>query len=198
MTFLTLAEINMLEAEGQLRKGNVAAAATLINKTRATCGFGGVPAGCATRAAGNGDNATGYTAPIGGGLPAIPTSIAFGGVNANGSTTRVAGDDVPGGAAACVPKQPVGAIITGGGTIRCGNIWEAMKWEKRIEELYAGFSGWYFDSRGWGDLPLATPVQWSPPWEELTTRFWTTPDIAAYGQGGPFPTGGSAQSNYGW
>jgi hypothetical protein len=195
--FFTLAELNMLEAEGHLRKGNVSAAAALINRTRSTCGFGGVPAGCTPRAVGNGDNATGYTAPIGGGLPAIPSNIAFGGINADGSTTRVAGDDVPGDPA-CVPRVPVGASISGGGTTRCGNIWEAMKYEKRIETLYAGFANWYFDGRGWGSLPLATPLSWSPPWEELTTRFWTAPQIAAYGQGGPFPMGGAALSTYGW
>ena len=34
LVFMTLAEINLLEAEGQIRKGNFAAAAVLINKTR--------------------------------------------------------------------------------------------------------------------------------------------------------------------
>jgi hypothetical protein len=195
--FFTLAELNMLQAEGLLRKGNVSAAVALINQTRASCGFGGVPAGCTPRPTGNGDVATGYTAPIGGGLPAIPTSIVFGGIGTNGVTTRVAGDDVPGGSV-CVPRIPVGASISGGGTTRCGNVWEAMKYEKRIETIYAGFANWYFDERGWGDLPLATPLSWSPPWEELTTRFWTGPQIAAYGQGGPFPSGGAALSTYGW
>ena len=73
-----------------------------------------------------------------------------------------------------------------------------MKYEKRIETQFAGFANWYFDERGWGDLPLATPLSWSPPWQELTTRFWTAPQIAAYGQGGPFPMGGAALSVYGW
>ena len=185
--FFTVAELNLLEAEGHLRKGNVAPAVALINRTRAACGPAGAGApGCTARPAGNGDPATG------GGLPAIPAGIPFGGVN-----TRIAGDDVPGGAS-CVPRVPVNASLLGGGTTQCGNAWEAMKWEKRVETAYTGFSQWYFDSRGWGDLIQGTPYHWSPPWEELVTRLWKATDIGPYSQGGPFPTGGAGPSTYGW
>ena len=53
---------------------------------------------------------------------------------------------VPGGAS-CVPQVP-----TGTGTVACGNILEAMKYEKRIENTYAGFGRFWIDGRGWGDL----------------------------------------------
>jgi hypothetical protein len=177
--FFTVAELNMLEAEGQIRKGNFAAAATLIDKTRAACGPAGAGApGCTARPAGNGDPNTG------GGLPKLA------GVVLDGTTA------VPGGAA-CVPRVPAGAVSAGGGTVSCGNLFEAMKWEKRIEALYTHFAGWFLDSRGWGDLPVNTPFHWAPPHEELTTRFRIGLQIYSVG-GGTNPTGNSAVSGYGW
>src|SRR5262249_6151880 len=155
----TVAELNMLEAEGQIRLGNFAAAATLIDKTRSTCGYGSVPAGCTLRAAGDGASLT--LAPVGGGSN-VTASVCGGlpklsGVVLNNSTP------VPGGAA-CVPNVPVNASEVGGGTTTCGNLFEAMKWEKRVEEAYSAFATWYFDSRRWGDLPINTPVHWAPPY----------------------------------
>lgn len=71
---------------------------------------------------------------------------------------------VPGGAA-CVPRVPVPT----GGT-RCGDIREALKWEKRLETAFTGFAQWYFDSRGWGDLVEGTAWEMPVPFEELATR----------------------------
>jgi hypothetical protein len=51
----------------------------------------------------------------------------------------------------CVPQNPDGS---------CGDLWEALKYEKRIEVFMAGMAGEYMDDRGWGDL-----VQWT--WEQL-------------------------------
>ena len=83
----------------------------------------------------------------------------------------------------------------GGGTTTCGNLFEAMKWEKRIEAAFTHFAGWFFDSRGWGDLPVNTPLHWAPPNEELHPFPDRGPDYSA---GGPNPTGGAATSGYGW
>ncbi|HTL04656.1 MAG TPA: hypothetical protein VL241_02850 [Gemmatimonadales bacterium] len=190
--FFTVAELNMLEAEGQIRTGNFAAAAALIDKTRSTCGYGSVPAGCTVRSTGNGPSITwapvgggsNVTAPIGGGLPKLA------GVIADNSTP------VPGGSA-CVPRIPVGASETGGGTTTCGNLFEAMKWEKRIEEAYTAFSSWYFDGRRWGDLPILTPVHWAVPYADLQVRLRTAPQVYSTG-GGTNPTGNAARSGYGW
>jgi hypothetical protein len=52
----------------------------------------------------------------------------------------------------------------------CGNILEAMKWEKRLESAYTTYGAWYFDSRGWGDLPEGTPLHWPVPVQELDAR----------------------------
>jgi hypothetical protein len=75
-------------------------------------------------------------------------------------------DPVPGGGA-CVPRVPQPPNFT---STACGNIWEAMKWEKRMETAYTKHGAWFFDSRGWGDLPEGTPLQWPVPWQEMDTR----------------------------
>ncbi|MES2176701.1 MAG: Ig-like domain-containing protein [Gemmatimonadota bacterium] len=74
---------------------------------------------------------------------------------------------VPGGNA-CVPKIPLPPSYN---TAGCGNMFEALKWEKRMETLYScSFMCWFTDSRGWGDLPEGTPVHWPVPYQELDAR----------------------------
>ena len=75
-------------------------------------------------------------------------------------------DPVPGGNA-CVPRVPVGPNFT---STVCGNLWEAMKWEKRMETAFTGYGQWYIDSRGWGDLVIGTPLEWPVPYQELFAR----------------------------
>ncbi len=76
-------------------------------------------------------------------------------------------DSVPGGNG-CVPRVPQPPNFT---STACGNIWEAMKWEKRMETAYTGYGNWFFDSRGWGDLPEGTALHWPVPNTEMDTRF---------------------------
>ncbi len=137
IVFFRKAELNMLEAEGHLRKAtpDYTAAAALINISRTAGMVGGVATG--------------------GGLPAIVTFNATA--------------PVPGGAA-CVPKVPVNATVAGGGTVTCGTMLEAMKYEKRIETAYTHFAAWFFEMRGWGDLAEGTPLHWAPPYQELQAR----------------------------
>ncbi|NLG63279.1 MAG: hypothetical protein GX539_13655 [Candidatus Cloacimonetes bacterium] len=111
------------------------------------------------------------------GLPALSGAVA----NAT--------DPVPGGNA-CVPRVPVGPNFT---TTACGNIMEAMKWEKRMETAYTTYGGWFFDGRGWGDLPIGTPVQWPVPVDELDARI-----IPPYNMGGVGLPGGAGSSTYGY
>jgi hypothetical protein len=169
--FFTKAELDLLQAEGQYRKGNYGAAAALVNVTRTACGFGGLPAGCTTRPAGNG------TSNTGGGLPAAP-----------GDATSL----VPGGAN-CVPQVPQPPNFT---TTACGTLWEALKWEKRIETAYTHPMAWYFDSRGWGDLPQGTGYQWPVPYQDLLARGRTGAGI--YSTGGPTGYSVAARGTYGW
>jgi hypothetical protein len=72
---------------------------------------------------------------------------------------------VPGGNA-CVPQVPARDGIT----TSCGTIFEAMKWEKRLETAFTGWNSWYFDSRGWGDLPEGTALEYPVPFQELDAR----------------------------
>ena len=102
---------------------------------------------------------------------------------------------VPGGAD-CMPKRPSNASNAGGGTVACGNLFEALKYEKRVETAFTHFGGWYLDSRGWGDLAETVPVHWAPPFQDLQARFRIGPQI--YSVGGSNPTGGAGPSTYGW
>jgi hypothetical protein len=60
----------------------------------------------------------------------------------------------------CVPKLPNGS---------CGNLWEMLKWEKRMETAFTGLSiaPWYYDGRGWGDLYKGTFLMLGTPCQEL-------------------------------
>jgi hypothetical protein len=60
----------------------------------------------------------------------------------------------------CVPKLPNG---------ECGDLWEMLKWEKRMETVFTGIATaeWFFDGRGWGDLWKDTPLQLPVPCTEL-------------------------------
>ena len=165
LPFFTLSENRLLQAEGEYRLGNYAAAAALIDFSR-TAGMAGTPA-----------------VATGGGLP---------GLVANGVTNATA--TVPGGAA-CVPKVPVAPFTS----VACGNLWEALKYEKRIETAYTHFAAWYLDNRGWGDLALDVPLFWAVPYQDLLVRGYAL--SAIYGAGaGPGNAAGSAAalSNYGW
>jgi hypothetical protein len=55
-------------------------------------------------------------------------------------------------------------------TTACGNIFEAMKYEKRLESAFTGYAQWFIDSRGWGDLTEGTVLEWPVPWQELYSR----------------------------
>jgi hypothetical protein len=71
------------------------------------------------------------------------------------------------GEANCVPRVPAPPAFT---TTVCGNIWEAMKWEKRMETAIINYAGWYIDSRGWGDLVEGTALEFPVPYQELSAR----------------------------
>jgi len=97
---------------------------------------------------------------------------------------------VPGGNA-CVPRVPV---FSGGTfTTRCGNILEALKWEKRMEMAYISYGAWYFDMRGWGDLPEGTPIHFPVPWQERDVRVQKSTNMGGVGQ-----PGGALRGTYGF
>jgi hypothetical protein len=98
---------------------------------------------------------------------------------------------VPGGAA-CVPRVPNATAVPAFTRTKCGNIWDALKWEYRLETMYTGYGMWYFAERGWGDLPEGTAINWPVPYQEMDAR-----QRPFYGLGGVGQVGGSGRGNYG-
>lgn len=91
------------------------------------------------------------------------TRVANGGLPALSGVITSATQQVPGGAS-CVPQVPIG------GSVSCGTILEAMKYEKRIETAYSSFGRWWIDSRGWGDLIEGTAYEYPVPYQEMQSR----------------------------
>ena len=84
---------------------------------------------------------------------------------------------------ACVPKLPNGT---------CGDLLETLKWEKRRALFMTVFGGWYFDSRGWGDLSEGTYLHYPVPARELEVRQLP---LYTFGGGG---TGSAVAGTYGF
>lgn len=94
----------------------------------------------------------------------------------NASRTRNGLAPIPAGTSAtqpigtmpnCVPRVPQAPNFT---STSCGTVLEAMKYEKRMETQFTGYMIWFTDSRGWGDLPQGTPLDWPVPYQELQSR----------------------------
>jgi hypothetical protein len=96
---------------------------------------------------------------------------------------------VPGGVS-CVPRVPDPAASFKGS--KCGNLWDALKWEYRMETAYTGYGMWYFAGRGWGDLPEGTALYWPVPYQEMDAR-----REVFYAAGGVGGTGAAPRGNYG-
>jgi hypothetical protein len=104
--------------------------------------------------------------------------------------------EVPGGTD-CVPKRPVNASSAGGATLACGDMLEALKWEKRIETAYTHFAGWFLDSRRWGDLVEGTPLYWATPYTDLLARGTAASAVHSTGVN-TTPGSAAGPSTYGW
>ncbi|MEP6763540.1 MAG: hypothetical protein ABJB66_04470 [Gemmatimonadaceae bacterium] len=101
---------------------------------------------------------------------------------------------VPGGAN-CVPKVPVAPF----NVIACGNLFDALKYEKRIETAYTSYAPWYLDGRGWGELPKDTPLFWAVPFQDLQARGTAISSLYGAGPGVGNAAGSVAPlSVYGW
>ena len=109
---------------------------------------------------------------------------------ARGGLPSVAGiddlsDPVPGGAG-CVPRVPAPPAFT---STVCGNIMEAMKYEKRMETAYTSFGRWWIDGRGWGDLIEGTAEQYPVPFQEMNARQKTSYPLGGNGGSSAAPKG---------
>ncbi len=81
-------------------------------------------------------------------------------VNETRTAAGLNATDASGANTSCVPRLPGGS---------CGDLWEMLKWEKRMETAHRGIAGagGFFDARGWGDLWKDTPLQLPVPCTEL-------------------------------
>ncbi|HVS60255.1 MAG TPA: hypothetical protein VHE82_06150 [Gemmatimonadaceae bacterium] len=148
MPVMTRAEMDLLMAEGYIRKGDFVNAMAKINITRVANGK----------------------------LPALAgITSATDPISTSGS---------------CVPRVPQPPDFT---TAACGNIMEAMKWEKRMETIMTHLGAWFIDSRGWGDLPEGTPLHFPVPFQEMDARA-----KPAYNLGGVGGVGSAARGTYGY
>lgn len=110
------------------------------------------------------------------GLPTLSGVITARGQPVPGGTTA---NPVPGGSS-CVPRIPVGTAPQWTGST-CGDIWEAMKWEFRMENMFVGYAAWYFPARRWGDLPEGTALNWPVPYQEMDARQHSIYDLGGVG-----------------
>lgn len=93
---------------------------------------------------------------------------------ANGELPPVTVDgppDEPG----CVPRK----IRPGPRQGQCGSLWDALRYEKRIEGAGIDQTTAYLDARGWQSLVIGTPLQFPVPALELQLR-----EQAIYSYGG--------------
>lgn len=110
------------------------------------------------------------------GLPALTGAINASAVPTAppGLAAKVAasGGSVPGGNA-CVPQVPYGdlAATNASNTTACGDAWEALKYEYRMETEYTGYAMWFFYNRGFNDLIDGTAYEWPVPSEEMDARY---------------------------
>lgn len=98
----------------------------------------------------------------------------------NGQLPPATADGAPGGPDSCVPQTRDG---------ECGDIWDVLKYEKRLEVWHYTMGNHYYDRRGWGDLVSGTALHFPVPGEELLTLLM---DIYSHGgdQGDVAPVAG--------
>jgi hypothetical protein len=106
-------------------------------------------------------------------------------INVTRTAAGLDATDATGTNTSCVPYLPNGS---------CGDLWEMLKWEKRMETAHTGINGaiWYYDGRGWGDLWMDTPLQFPIPCKELQVLQM----MPCNTYGGPDGEGGAARSSY--
>lgn len=159
---MSKAEVNLLAAEGYIRKGDYASAAPLIDYSRTQHDLPPL----------TGHVADGTT-PVPGATYAAMTDTVQA-PDPKDSTKTITVIDTIGykmtgvvpGASDCVPRVPTGP----NGPTVCGNMMEALKYEYRMETYFTGYGQWFQAMRGWGDLIQGTPLQFPVPYQEMQVR----------------------------
>lgn len=76
----------------------------------------------------------------------------------NGGLPPVTIDGAPGDPTTCIPRKLDGS---------CGSLWDALRYEKRIEGIGIDAAVSFADMRGWGGLVVNTPLHFPIPGNEL-------------------------------
>jgi hypothetical protein len=107
-------------------------------------------------------------------------------INVTRTAAGLNATDASGANTSCVPKLADGS---------CGDLFEMLKWEVRLETMYQGLhmAPWYFHGRGWGDLAEGTFLQFPVPGREASLL-----NIPAYTFGGLGGEGAAPVGNYGY
>lgn len=100
---------------------------------------------------------------------------------ANGQLPPVTLDGVPGTAPNCTPRRQSG---------ECGSLWDALRYEKRIETLGLEGGPAFYDARGWDFLVQNTPVHFPVPRRDAELL-----EIEIYTFGGAGGVGGAPVPN---
>ncbi len=81
-------------------------------------------------------------------------------INVTRTAAGLSPTDASGGNESCVPRLPNG---------ECGDLFEMLKWELRLETITQGLhlAPWYFHGRGWGDLVEGSFLHIPIPGREL-------------------------------
>jgi len=101
---------------------------------------------------------------------------------ANGQLPLVTINGVPGTAPNCTPRKQNGA---------CGSLWDALRYEKRIETLGLEGGPAYYDARGWNFLVENTPIHFPIPRRDAELL-----GLQIYTFGGAGGTGGAPVPNW--
>jgi len=182
---MPLSEINLLAAEGYIRKGNFAAAAPLIDASRTQHNLPPLTG-----------NVADGTSPVPGAtyVAVKDTTISVDPKDSTKKDTVITirkynMTAVVPGSQNCVPRVPIGPS----GPTACGNMMEALKYEYRMETYFTGYGQWFFAARGWGDLVEGTPLQFPVPYQEMQVRL-----KPFYNLGGVGNPSAAAKGTYGF
>jgi len=77
---------------------------------------------------------------------------------ANGELPPVTLEGAPGVAPNCTPRKFNGD---------CGSLWDALRYEKRIEGIGTDAAVAHWDARGWGSFVINTPLDYPVPGDQL-------------------------------
>ena len=118
------------------------------------------------------------------------TRVSRGGLPPVSGVLLTANDRIPG--PNCVPRVPAGPNFT---STQCADIFETMKYEKRIEGAMYRLGMWFMDGRGWQNLFISTPLHYPVPVTEIDARYGVAAHYYNIGGGG---IDSAPASLYGW